>query len=186
MVGLNLSDLEISQMNRRKFKNLVKEKTKQAAFKYLLSVKGKHSKMKGLSYTKFEKQEYLNSPLFNSESLKLLLALRTRTVNEIKNDFRGQYSDIKCPLRCGEDDLITHILDCNVLKLHHTSSAVTSEQIKYQDAFCSNIEKQQQVTELYQQLLEVRSRLLLSSQPEAVTGPLHSFAKVQLDYRIIL
>ena len=142
--------------------------------------------MNGLNYTKFEKQKYLSSPLFNSESLKLLLALRTRTVNEIKNDFRGQYSDIKCPLKCGEDDLITHILDCNVLKLHHKSSAVTSEQIKYQDAFCSNIEKQQQVTELYQQLLEVRSRLLLSSQPEAVTGPLHSFAKVQLDYRSIL
>ena len=39
MVGLNLSDIEISQMNRGKFKNLVKEKTKQAAFKYLLSVK---------------------------------------------------------------------------------------------------------------------------------------------------
>ena len=28
MVGLNLSDVEISQMNKRKFKNLVKEKTK--------------------------------------------------------------------------------------------------------------------------------------------------------------
>ena len=138
--------------------------------------------MNGLIYTKYEKQKYMSSPLFNSESVKLLLALRTRTVNEIKNDFRGQYSDIKCPLKCGEDDLISHVLDCNVLKRHHTSSAVTSEQIKYQDIFSSNIEKQQQVTELYQQLLEVRSTLLLNSQPEAVTGPLHSFAKVQLDY----
>ena len=173
-------------MNRGKFKNLVKEKMKQAAFKYLLSVKGKHSKMNGLIYTKFEKQKYLSSPLFNSESSKLLLALRTRTVNEIKNDFRGLYSDIKCPLKCGENDLITHILDCIVLKLHHTSSAVTSEQIKYQDVFCSNIEKQKQSTESYQKLLEVRSTLLSNSQPEAVTGPLHSFSKVQQDYLGIL
>ena len=33
---------------------------------------------------------------------------------------------------------------------------------------------------------EVRSTLLLNSQPEAMTGPLHSFAKVQLDYHGIL
>ena len=120
MLGLNLSDIEISQMTRGKFKSLVKEKTKQAAFKYLLSIKEKHSKMNGLMYTKFEKQKYLSSPLFNCETSKLLMALRTRTVNEIKNDFRGQYSDIKCPLKCGEDNFITHILDCIVLKLHHT------------------------------------------------------------------
>ena len=42
MVGLNLSNIEISQMDRGKFKSLVEEKTKQAAFKNLLSAKEKH------------------------------------------------------------------------------------------------------------------------------------------------
>ena len=72
--------------------------------------------MNGIIYTKFEKARYMNSPLFNSESSKLLLALRTRTLNGIKNDFRGLYSDIKCPLKCGEDDRIEHILECAVIK----------------------------------------------------------------------
>ena len=128
--------------------------------------------MKGIVYTKFEKEQYLNSPLFNSESAALLLALRTRTVNGIKNDFRGHFNDIKCPLNCGEDDIISHIIECEVLKAQHTSSAVTNEQVMYEDVFSSSILKQKQATELYRKLLEIRTKIL-SSQPEAVTGPMH-------------
>ena len=66
--------------------------------------------MKGITYSQFKKANYL----FNSENRTLLLALRTRTVNGIKNDFKGHYSDIMCPLKCGEDDILHHILDCRV------------------------------------------------------------------------
>ena len=129
--------------------------------------------MDGISYTQLEKASYLNRPLFNSESSRLLLALRTRTVNGIKNDFRGLYADIKCPLMCGEDDKLQHILECSVLKSHHTSSSVMSNNgVSYEDVFSSDVSKQKQVTELYQQLLEIRSNLI-KSQPEAVTGPVH-------------
>ena len=74
--------------------------------------------------SKTEKSEYLNSPLFNAESLQLLLALRTRTVRGIKNDFRDLYTDIKCPFKCDEDDITKHVLECRVLKSHHYSRAM--------------------------------------------------------------
>ena len=128
--------------------------------------------MKGITYSEFKKANYLSSPLFNSENRTLLLALRTRTVNGIKNDFKGHYSDLKCPLKCGEDDILQHILDCRVLKSHHSSIAVANKQVIYQDIFSNNILKQQQATELYRQLLKIRTTVL-KSQPEAVTGPLH-------------
>ena len=128
--------------------------------------------MNGISYSKFEKSSYLNSPLFNSESSKLLLALRTRTVNGVKNDFRGLNTDIKCPLMCDKDDTLPHILECNVLKYHYTSSAISQGDVKYEDVFSNNIVKQKQATELYQQLLEIRTNIQ-NSQPEAVTGPVH-------------
>ena len=172
-IELNLSDSEIQRLTKTKFKKILKTKINQAAFKYLTSLKQGHSKMDGISYTHLEKASYLNSPLFNSESSRLLLALRTRTVNGIKNDFRGLYADIKCPLMCGEDDKLQHILECSVLKSHHTSSSVMSNNgVSYEDVFSSDVSKQKQVTELYQQLLEIRSNLI-KSQPEAVTGPVH-------------
>ena len=77
-----------------------------------------------------------------------------------------------CPLKCGENDLLQQILECKVIKSHHSSIAVANQQVKYQDVFSDNVVKQLQTTELYRQLLEIRTTLL-KSQPEAVTGPVH-------------
>ena len=172
MLGVNMSDLEIGSMSKLKFKRIVKDKTRQAAFLYLQSLKQGHSKMDGIKYEKFEKAAYMNSPLFNSESVALLLALRTRTVRGIENDFRGMFPVIKCPLSCGEDDTLQHVLECSTIHSNHTTSDLTSSDIRYEDVFSSDIIKQKQATELYRQLLEVRENLL-NSQPEALTGPVH-------------
>ena len=44
-------------------------------------------------YKKYQRQEYLISPIFNNESRNLPFRLRTRTVSGVKNDFRGLYQD---------------------------------------------------------------------------------------------
>ena len=128
--------------------------------------------MEGLNYSKFEKAAYMNSPLFNTESVQLLLALRTSTVKGITNDFCGMYTDIQCPLKCGEDDTLQHILQCSILKSHHTSSDISHTNIEYKDVFSNDIVKQKQATELYQQLLDIRTNLV-NSKPVALTGPVH-------------
>ena len=170
ILGINMSDQEIGSMSKCKLKKIVKNNTKEAAFKYLQSLKESHSKLDGLEYSNFEKASYLSSPLFRSEDMRLLLGLRTRTVNGIRNDFRGMYADNMCPLNCGEVDTLPHILQCSVIKLHHTNSMLAQGDITYQDIFSSNVVRQKQVTELYRQLLDIRIDLL-DSQPVAVTGP---------------
>ena len=172
LIGLNLSDIEIGNMKKEKLRNIVKAKIRQSAFKYLKAIKTGHSKMDKLTYTQFEMAQYLKSPLFNSDSMKLLLALRTRTVEGIKNDFRGMFADIACPLQCGETDTIEHILGCTVLRQNHTSDTISHSDIKYEDIFSSEIMKQKQATELFKELLEVRNNLL-NSPPVATTGPVH-------------
>ena len=172
VLGLQLSDNDISKMTKPTFRKVIKSKTKEAAFTYLKSIKEGHSKMDGLRYDALEKAAYLSSPIFDSESRRLLLALRTRTVNGIKNDFRGAFVDIKCPLKCGEDDTLQHLLECNVIKIHHKSSDIAHSDIKYQDVFSEDVVKQKQVTELYQQLLKTRT-ILLESEPVVTTGPVH-------------
>ena len=128
-----MSDIELKCMSKANFKKIVKSKIRQAAFQHLESLKQQHSKMDGIRYEKFAKAEYLSSPLFNSESRKLLLALRTRTVNGIRNDFRGRYPDIKCPLMCDKNDTLQHILECVILKSHHTNNMIWYGDIQYQD-----------------------------------------------------
>ena len=172
-IGLNMTDLEISGTNKQQFKKIVKTKISQAAFEYLKNLQKNHSKMSGIKYEAFEMRSYLHSPLFNCDSRKLLLALRTRTVEGIKNDFRGQFVNTLCPLGCNEKDTLENILTCAAITVHHTSDNISTSDIKYLDIFSSDVSKQRQVTELYSQLLEIRTNLINNSQPVLQTGPVH-------------
>ena len=118
-LDLNLSEDDISKMKKQTFKAVVKVKVKAGAFKYLQTLKNNHSKMNAVKYYKPELQSYLVSPIFNHESRNLLFRLRTRTVSGIKSDFKGLYTDISCPLECGDTDNLSHFF---------TRAAVTSQQ----------------------------------------------------------
>ena len=126
LIDLNMSEIEIESMKKERFKNIVKQKIRKASFQYLSNLKANHSKMSGITYKTNEISSYLKSPLFNSVSRKLLLALRTRTVKGIRADFKGMYPDTSCPLGCGQEDTLPNILTCSVLKLQHTSNDIVT------------------------------------------------------------
>ena len=118
-VDLQLTETEISSMKEKAFKAKVKSKVRNAALKNLIEQKVSHSKMDNIEYGKLLLQEYLKSPLFDSESCRMLMALRTRTVRGIKSDFRGMFLD--CPLGCGS---LTEKLNMRIfiaLMLHRIS-----------------------------------------------------------------
>ena len=125
-----------------------------------------------LKYDKLEISQYMKSPLFNSTSVQMLLCLRTRTVRGVRNDFRGMYQDVLCPLGCGDIDTLSNILTCQVLKTNMTSSSIATDTIQYSDVFSTDVVKQKHVIEAYSQLLEICEKLM-SSLPVANTGPMH-------------
>ena len=180
-IQLNMSDTDISKLPKQRFRAIIKEKISNSAFKFLQNMKQEHSKMQKVNYEKFEMMQYLNSPLFSNNNRILLLGLRTRTIRGIRNDFRGLYPSNLCPLGCGDIDTIENLLSCRVLKQYHVSKEVTPADVKYGDIFCQNISKQQKVTELYNQLLDTRSRII-EGIPVATctnTGPVHGPQAVQ-------
>ena len=177
-IGLDMTESEMTNISKDKLKKIVKAKVINAAFIYLQSLKQNHSKMDNLKYNKFEPAAYLSSPVFNSVSRSLLLALRTRTVRGIRSDFGGLYPNKMCPLGCGEKDTLQNILTCKVLKQYHVSNDVTNNVIQYTDIFSSDIGKQKKVTHLYEQLLEIRNKMM-SSLPVASTGPVQSVEALQ-------
>ena len=182
-INLSISDEEIKSLKKAKFRNIIKDTIKIAACKYLNKLKENHTKMNGLLYTKLEKAAYLGSPLFNIENEKLLLALRTRTVKGMKNDFRGMYADNLCALSCNTPDTLQHVLECSVIQQYHTSKNITASEITYTDVFSGDIRKQKQATELFSELLVIRNKIV-SSQPE-ISGPMHGVQSVQKSICII-
>ena len=174
-----MTEKEIQNISKEKFRKIVKIKVQNASFKYLKELKNNHSKMRNLNYDEFKLAEYLSSPLFNDESRKLLLALRTRTVPGIRTDYGTLYVDKMCPLGCGDEDNIPNILSCRILREKHKSDEMlVNSELKYSDIFSNNIRKQKEATELFRQLLETRNQII-SSVPVANTGPVHGQQTLQ-------
>ena len=111
-VNLNIDEEEIISMKDERYKAQVKNKVRQAALLYLKQKQSGHSKLDNLTYQKLEISNYMNSPIFNSQSVQMLFALRTRTVRNIRTDFRGMFPDVDCPLGCGHIDSLPNILIC--------------------------------------------------------------------------
>ena len=105
MIGeaLNIELIEIT--SKEDFKAGVKNKIRNAALNDLNKVKESHSKVKHIKFTELKMQEYLKSPTFTDEETSLLFALRSRTNESFKANFRNLYNNVvPCPLDCWENE----------------------------------------------------------------------------------
>ena len=82
---ITLSEVEIKNMKKETFKTLVKKHIKNIAKEYLINLRSKHSKSENLLVTDCMK-DYLKSDKITTEEKKLLLAMKTKTVN-VKTNF---------------------------------------------------------------------------------------------------
>ena len=159
MLDIQMSDDQIAQTSPYDFKNIVKLKASQAAFKYLMSVKETKSKMDNILYlNSFKPQPYLLSQ--SREQSSLMLALRTRTVRDIRTDFGDMYLDKTCPLpACQETDSLSHVLTCRVLQAAGPS-VETARHVQYGDVFSPCQETQGAAGERFRELLKLRNLII--------------------------
>ena len=73
------------------------------------------------------------------------------------------YQDQICPLECGDNDTLQNILTCRILRNKLHTDVLATNNIVYEDVFSEDISKQKQVTELYNQLLQIREELITNS-----------------------
>ena len=97
----------------------------------------------------------------------------------IRNDIRSLYPGNLSPIGCGEIVKIENILTCNILQKYHTCKEIAHLNVKYEDIFSDDISRQQNVAELYNQLLETRGRILQGMPVAFNTGPVHGRQAVQ-------
>ena len=166
---------EIKSLSKNKLNKIIKSKTKEAALKSIIHIQGNKEtgKMCNIKYKKLTTMGYLQSPLFNQDESSLLLRLRTRCVNSIRNDFGGMYLDKNCPVNknCNTLDTLQHLLVCKTVQESIDTSIIATHKSIYEDLFSEDISRQKEVTSLYQLLLETKERIL--SSPAADAGPLH-------------
>ena len=152
-------------MGSIQYKDWIKTKVTEAAFRYLTSIQQTHSKVKDIKYSKLELQPYLHSPLFSRKQMSTLFRLRSRTLSGIKSDFSELYKpDLACPVCRQHPDTLQNLLTCPALSAVLQLEDVNSE-ISHSDIFSSDVRKQKAVTVLYMKLMEARQTLLTREEP---------------------
>ena len=76
-------------MNKTRTRKYIKEKIYTKAFEDLRTTQSTHSKVKDIIYEKYTCQEYLKSSKFSFEEASILVALRSKTVKDIKSNIRS-------------------------------------------------------------------------------------------------
>ena len=99
-IGIKLSLEEMKGKSEWSFRGLLRIKTKEYVFSYLLNLKQKHSKMDNLYYCELKNQNYLKNEKISVKEAQNLCGYRSR-VAKFKENFRNNYDEIVCPL-CSE------------------------------------------------------------------------------------
>ena len=107
-LDIKLSFDEISKMSQNKFKQIVKQKTEVAAFKYLIKEKNKQTKISLLKYSSLKMQEYLLEGNKNTYISRLIFKARGRNL-DIKTHKKWKYDDDLCVLIF----LFYEVLECS-------------------------------------------------------------------------
>ena len=101
---------KLAAMSQWKVKNLVKQKTYQAGFKYLIE-KASSQNIAHIKYKELNMQDYLLDGNVNSTISKLIFKARSMTL-DIKMQKKWKYSDIFC-FGCGvNSETGQEILSC--------------------------------------------------------------------------
>ena len=152
------SELKGKYKSRDSFKTFVKSKAKEAAFKYLSSLKEKHSKMNGIEFKEIKCADYLATKEINEKQAKILFMFKTR-MYETKQNFRNKYQpNMNCSLCNVELCSDQHLFNCKVLK-KLVPELDSNKTVKYEHIFGS-VKEMAAVSELLIKVTEERDEML--------------------------
>ena len=108
---------EIKKTSQYSFKRMVKVKTNECTLKYLLELKGKHTKMENLEYSELKIQSYLKDPDIPVAEARNLYRYRTRSA-KYKENMKSSYTNtsLACPVCLLQPDTQQHSLQCTEVK----------------------------------------------------------------------
>ena len=142
---------EIENMSKFSFNKFLKEKIKIAAFCYLKCEQSKQEKIKDITYSKLEMQEYLADGDRNINLARQIYKARGQIL-DIKLQKRWKYSDKLCTGCNLVEESGEEILKCK-------SIGENEDGITYDCFFSDLVENQVSVAKLMMKKLEIRRKL---------------------------
>eukprot|EP00092_Neocalanus_flemingeri_P051013 GFUD01059162.1.p1 GENE.GFUD01059162.1~~GFUD01059162.1.p1 ORF type:complete len:206 (-),score=48.58 GFUD01059162.1:20-637(-) len=155
-LNLKISFEQIGKMSKYKLKKIVKQKTMEAAFKYLIDEQIKQTKIWDIKYQNLEMQEYLLEGNVNTEISKVIFKARGKTL-DIKTQKKWKYHDNLC-VGCGISvETVDEILTCTGLC---EQNDVVKKQITYNLVFGDSTSDMVEVGKALKKKLRLRMKII--------------------------
>ena len=148
---LHMTDHEILNISKLRWKNIVKHKVTQACFEYLLNENSSKEKTKDITFKKFEMSKYLLENRSTSLS-KIIFGARSGTL-DIKEWNMWKYEDnicVKCEMAA---ETMSHFMTCS-------SYGKESYVEEWKNIFQNNSNIQYEIAEKIRKRLQIRDMLL--------------------------
>ena len=171
-----MSDELIAQIPEGDYKDLIKSKVHETAWKELETLKEGHSKVRDNIYAGYNHiQSYLKNRNITSRQSSIMFSLRSKTIRSIKANFPKQFSSLLCPLCEAHEDSQENLLVCKVLQ-----NILPNNHIQYAHMRGTD-EQQTKFLQVYEKYLHIRDELLDnsglgSSLPGLYSGPVRPLA----------
>ena len=155
--GIYKSEAEIKNMKHYSFRKLVREKVREAAKVYLLTMREdpNRSKSKNL-WPSDEIKDYLKTNLLSTAEKQLLFLMKTR-MNNLKWNYKSKYkNNLDCSLcRQNVQESEAHLLQCDELT---TELRICDEmkEVKYEDIYGS-LQEQVRAVKLWKRIFKIRT-----------------------------
>ena len=146
-LDMNFNENDIIKLKKAKFKSILYDKIREAASEYLINLREKHTKSKGIKLNN-RLNDYLTSDSLTTKEKQVLFQLRTRTFY-CKANYSFKYESLICDY-CSEIDKQEHLLSCKKI-----TENLNIDGIQYSDIFNST-EKQIRIAKLMHKINEKR------------------------------
>ena len=159
-IGLDYNKDDVIMSSKEQYKAVVKNLTRDAAFKELKDIQTHHTKVKDIAYNKLDCQPYLSNAMFSNEEASILAAARSHTIRGIRCNFKNLYKEnLHCPLNCFPQQLDTqeHLFNCH--KLQGNSTLITNRKVDHDDIY-GDVLTQKAVTVMLKDFIEKRNKLI--------------------------
>ena len=149
-MDIQLSLSEIKNMTEDRYKEIIKNKCTEYAYKYLMKKRG--SKGQEIKYTELGMSEYLlpNDEL-NIENQRKIFSMRNR-MEKIPYNYSSNKENRKKCTSCEEYEDMEHIYNCEYLNIEEPIE-------KYEKIFIGNIYEQKRVLERFEKNMDIREIL---------------------------
>ena len=160
ILKIDLSFEDIKNLSKWKFKKLVKEKTREAAFEFLIKEQnkpgrnGKVPKISCIKYEKLELQEYLHEENKNTKISQFIFKARCKTL-EIKTHKKWKFEDKICTGCKLREETGDEVLSCEGF-----GETLLENQPKYEWFYSNEVQKMIDCAKVMIQKLKKREKLI--------------------------